>query len=231
MTNSTPARSATRSVARRSRRVAWSGLTFVALLLLSAGMASVPGGSRSVATVRDFYSAYAGTVAVAQLIGLAAATMFAVHARALADVVSTGRSRLVQATGMIVAASAALTAVPVLALTAAIDRCSDRVVAGLAASSDYTDVLLFAAMSVFAVAVARALKLFWVGATAVSVAFLCTARSVLIATGSTALDLAAPLAFISLVAVVSIHRLVRRHAPSRSHCPDTHQPNAGSRSK
>lgn len=202
------------SVASPSRLAGWSGLTFVGLLLTSAGMASVPGAADSVITVREFYSDNAGVVTAAQLIGLLAAFLFAVHARALADALPFGLpfglSGLVHATGTGVAASAALTAAPVLALTAAADRWPDRVVAAWALASDYTDVALFAAVSMFAAAVATASVRPWVAAIASIVALLSAARSVLLASGSPALQVAAPVGFVVLVAVVSIQCLTRR---------------------
>jgi len=211
MTTIHPSSVVRRSPVSRRRRVMWSGLTFDALLLLSAGMASVPGGTASVATVREFYRAHAGVIVVAQLIGLVAATVFAVHARALAGVVPPDRSRRLQATGIIVAVSAGLTAVPVLVLAGAVDGSSDRVVAALTRASDQTDVALFAALSLFAAVVARASNVLWVRALAIGVALLSATRSLLLAYGSSGLDVAAPLGFIVLVAVVSVRGFDRRH--------------------
>jgi hypothetical protein len=196
------------SVRLRSRRSGWAGLTFVVLLLLSAGMASVPGGTQSVATVREFYVDHGSVVVVAQLFGLAAAAMFAVHARALAGSLSSSRSKRLRNAGLLVAASAALTALPVLVLTAVATRSSDRVVAGLARASDLTDVVLFASVSLFAVVAARVSVPSWVGGLAAAVAIVAAARSVLLACGSTALGLAAPLAFVALVGVSSIRQIV-----------------------
>ena len=51
----------------RDRVAGWWGLTFVVLLLLSAGMASVPGGSDPASAVRDFYTAHTGVIVVAQV--------------------------------------------------------------------------------------------------------------------------------------------------------------------
>jgi hypothetical protein len=197
----------TQSAGRRSRRSGWSGLIFVVLLLLSAGMASVPGGSDSVATVRAFYVDHAPVVVVAQLIGLAAAAVFAVHTRALAGVLSPRVSTRLRRAGFLVAASAGLTALPVLVLTAVVASAPDRATGGLAWASDLTDVVLFASVSLFAAVAARASGPSWVGALAATVALLTLARSVLLASGSTALGLVAPLAFIALVAVLSIRQL------------------------
>jgi hypothetical protein len=204
---SIPSSGTKRSVRRQSRRAGWSGVTFVVLLLLGAGMASVPGSSNSVATVRAFYLDHRAVVLVAQLVELAAAAVFVLHARALAGVLSSRRSKGLRSAGLLVAAGAGLTAVPVLALTATAPSASDRVVAGLARASDLTDVVLFAAVSLFAAAAARSSAASWVGGLAAAVALLSAARSVLLACGSSALNLTAPLAFIALVGVLSIRQL------------------------
>lgn len=205
--SATPSSPGTRAGRRQSRHSGWTGLGFIVLLLLSAGMASVPTGSDSVATVRAFYVDHTPVVVVAQLIGLAAAAMFAVHIHALAGVLSPSVSTRLRRAGFLVAAGAGLTALPVLALTAIVASAPDRVIAGFARASDLTDVVLFASISLFAAVAARASGPSWVGVLAGTVALVALARSVLLASGSTALVLVAPLAFISLVAVLSIRQL------------------------
>jgi hypothetical protein len=183
-------------------------LAFIVLLLLSAGMASVPEGSDPVATVRSFYTDHGQVVLVAQLVGLAAAAAFAFHASALARVVPPVVSRSLRLAGFLVAAAAALTAVPVLVLTAVAGGASDRVVLGLADASDLTDVVLFATMAFFAAVTARAAGRSWLGGLAGIVAVLTAARAVLLAVGSGRLGLVAPLAFVALVLVVSVRQLI-----------------------
>jgi hypothetical protein len=215
MTTTTSPSAPPTPVPRSTRRAGWSGLSFVVLLLLSAGMASVPGASDSVPTVRDFYDAHPAVVVVAQLIGLGAAAVFAVHARALKRGQALGGGGYVSAAGGVVAASAALTAVPVLVLAAGAARYSDRTIAALARASDLTDVVLFAAVSLFAAAVARASRARWLGSLAGTVAVVTAARSVLLACGSSSLDVAAPWAFIALVTVVSVRDTGSRLTPRR----------------
>jgi hypothetical protein len=146
-------------------------------------------------------------VLVAQLIGLVAAAAFGVHAAALAHGLPPGRSTTVRIAGIVVAASAALTAVPVLVLVAIVDRDSDRFIAAVAKASDWTDVVLFAAMSIFAAAVTRASNRLGVRAVAVAVALVAAGRAVLLANGSSVLDIGAPVAFLVLVTVVSVRDL------------------------
>jgi hypothetical protein len=211
MTTTTSSSATATSRPRSSRRAGWSGLSFVVLLLVSAGMASVPGASDSVPTVRHFYDAHRTVVVVAQLIGLLAAAMFAVHAQALARRMRPGEDGHVRATGRLVAATAALTAVPVLVLTASVAEWPDRVFAALAWASDLADVVLFAAVALFAAAVATASRRSWTGALAGSVSLLAAARSVLLACGSSTLEVVAPVAFIVLVTVVSVQNITPTH--------------------
>jgi hypothetical protein len=65
------------------RATAYWGVAFVLLLLLSAGMVTVPGGDRGVAFVRDFYEANRIVIVLAQAIGLMAAAAFLPFARGL----------------------------------------------------------------------------------------------------------------------------------------------------
>jgi hypothetical protein len=51
-------------------RTRWAGrwrLAFVVLLLVGAGMASVPGGDDSVAQVRRFYAEHTGVIVLSQV--------------------------------------------------------------------------------------------------------------------------------------------------------------------
>ena len=152
--------------------------------------------------VRSFYLSHSGVVLAAQVIGLAAAGVFALFARATED--TTGDSRpgsgLVRQCGYGVAVAAAGTAVPVVWLCFAASHASSRLVHGLAVTSDWTDVVLFAFISGFAVSVASSTTPRWLRAVAVVVFLVTGARAVLLATGASALEVAAPLAFLALVA-------------------------------
>src|SRR4051794_35793225 len=59
------------------RRSGSAGLAFVVLLLLSAGMASVPGGQDAASVVEEFYTGATAVIVLAQLVGLLAAASFA----------------------------------------------------------------------------------------------------------------------------------------------------------
>ena len=199
---------------RTGRGTAARGFTFVVLLLVSAGMASVPGGKDSVERVRDFYTAHVGIVVTAQVVGLLAAAVFVLFARSLARSSHIAdRASWVQGCGYAVAAAAVLTAIPVLLLCDVANDGSDRFVHRLAQASDVVDVVLFAAIAAFAASVATATRLVWLRWLAWVVAVVALARAVLLAGGSGALELVGPLAFIALVLALSTVALMRPRHP------------------
>ena len=184
-------------------RLRWSGLGFVVLLLTSAGMATVPGGADSVLTVREFYGAHVGVVATAQVIGILAAGVFLVFSAALEQLLPGWTAGRVRRAGRGVAAAAMSAAVPVLALCAVAEGASDQTVLRLAVASDLVDVVLFATVAGFAVAVAGRLTHIWARRVVGSVAALAATRAVLLLSGSDRLELVAPLAFVALVVALS----------------------------
>lgn len=184
----------------RGRRAAYWGLGFVVLLLVSAGMVTVPGDRDSVAFVRDFYAENGGVVLVAQVIGLLAAAAFLAFALRLQRASGIAGDRpWVLVSGIAVAAAAALTAVPPLLLTREAESGSADTVANLARASDLTDVLLFAAIGAFGAAVAASVRVVWVRAVAAIAGLASLARAALLLVGSALLEVVAPLAFIVLV--------------------------------
>ena len=190
---------------------AW-GLTFVALLLVSAGMASVPGGDDTVAVVRAFYLEHTSVVLAAQLIGLVAVIPLVLFFRGLArsSLVSASRERSIWVCGVAVAAAAVVTAAPALWLCATADTATASVVHGWAVASDLVDVLLFLAIAAFGAACARSLQGgAWVRWMSLVVAAACLARAVGILIGSALLEVVAPVGFIVLVCALSV-LLLRR---------------------
>ena len=65
------------------RSAAYWGSAFVLLLVVSAGMVTVPGEDRGVPFVRNFYDHNRTVIVIAQVIGLAAALAFLAFARGL----------------------------------------------------------------------------------------------------------------------------------------------------
>lgn len=177
------------------------------LLLVSAGMVSVPGRADSVAEVRDFYSRHVAVIVVAQLIGLVAAVVLIVFARRLGE---DGARSSVSVTGVAVGAAAVVTAAPVLWLCVVADSASARSVDRLATASDLVDVLLFAAIAVFSVVLARWAAATWLRVVSLLVAITAGVRAVALLAGSGSLEVVAPVAFVVFVALLSSLLLARR---------------------
>jgi hypothetical protein len=175
----------------------------VVLLLISAGMASVPGGDDPTGTIRDFYARHSGVVVAAQVVGLLAAAAFVPFAVTLRRTRDRRTAGVLENAGLGVAAAAVVTAVPVLWLTAVIDSGADGLVHGLAVASDLSDVLLFATIAVWAAALLSAAEPVWFRTLAGAVGVLALARALLLLVGSELLERLAPLAFVVLVAVLS----------------------------
>ena len=196
------------------RSTALWGAAFVLLLLLSAGMATVPGGEDSVSFVRNFYEANRTVVFIAQVIGLAAAAAFLPFAAGLQRQDWVGRAPWVFGCGATVTAAAVLTAVPPLVLSAIVGEAASSTISSLATASDLVDVVLFTAITAFASSVAVAVDTTWMRALSAVVALMSAARAVLLLTGSAVLELVAPMAFIVLVlslAILSLRSQSRAH--------------------
>ncbi|HET6626929.1 MAG TPA: hypothetical protein VFG63_11120 [Nocardioidaceae bacterium] len=188
------------------------GWAFTTLLLLSAGMASVPGGSDPDSTVREFYTANAGVIIAAQVISLLASATFVLFTLTLRPRGSerrTGLGRL-EAAGLAVAAASVLTVVPPLWLTVVADSASSSGVHRLAVASDLVDVVLFVTIGAFGGVLAAAASATWFKGLSAFVAVLAVARAVESLLGSKLLELVAPLAFVALVVLVSTLVLLRR---------------------
>jgi hypothetical protein len=186
---------------------AW-GLAFVVLLLVGAGMASVPGGQDSVAEVRRFYGEHTGVVLLSQLVELLATLPLVLFVRALADsILVRSRRDALLAGGALVVASV-LTLVPPLLLVVLHDRASDGQVHALAVLSDLTDVLLFATITAFAACAWAGGGPGWFRWSALLVAVAAAARALEILFGGALLEVVAPVAFI-LLAVASSVLLMR----------------------
>jgi hypothetical protein len=165
----------------------------VVLLLLGAGMASVPGGDDPTGTVRDFYARHSGVVVAAQVVGLLAAAAFVPFAVTLRRRGERRTAGVLENAGLGVAAAAVLTAVPVFWLTAVIDSGADGIVHGLAVASDLSDVLLFATIAVWAAALSNAAEPVWFKTLGGAVGVLALARALLLLLGSELLECLAPL--------------------------------------
>jgi hypothetical protein len=195
-----------------SRAAGGWGWAFVVLLLVSAGMASVPGGDDATSTVRDFYTRHTSVIVTAQVIGLLAAAAFVPFALTLRSRAAGQRHGLggLEAAGLAVPGASLLTTVPVLWLCAVADSASSSLAHRLAVASDLTDVVQFAAIAAFGAMLASASTVAWFKVVAAVVAVLALARAVELVVGSQLLELVAPMAFVALVVLVSTLVLLRR---------------------
>jgi hypothetical protein len=97
-----------------------------------------------------------------------------------------------------------VTAIPVLALCVVAGDASARTLQALALASDLVDVLLFAAIAVFAGVIAGLASMPVLRVLAGLVAALAAARAVLLLAGSGLLEVVAPVAFVVLVLALSV---------------------------
>jgi hypothetical protein len=186
------------------RATAYWGVAFVLLLLLSAGMVTVPGADRGASFVRDFYEANRTVIVLAQAIGLMAAVAFLPFARGLQRQSWVGRRPWVFVFGAAVSVAAVLAAVPPLLLCVVASTAGSGTLDALATASDRVDVVLFATISAFAVAVAVAVDTTWVRALSAIVALTTAVRGLFSLTGQEPLELVAPMAFLVLVVSLAI---------------------------
>jgi hypothetical protein len=187
------------------RTTAYWGLAFVVLLLVSAGMVTVPGERDGVVFVRNFYEDNRSVIVVAQLIGLAAAGVFLVFARGLQHRDWVGRAPWVFVCGSGVTVAAVLAGVPPLLLCMLARSGAADTISTLATASDLVDVVLFTAIAVFAMSVAVAVDRTWLRAVAAVVAVMSGVRAVILLAGGGALEVAGPMAFIVLILCLSFY--------------------------
>jgi hypothetical protein len=200
----------------RRRAVTCWGVGFLVALLVSAGMASVPTGNDTASVVRSFYVDHGMVVLVAQMIGLVAAGAFVMFSLQLAAAAQADVRRRLQVTGAAVTTGAVLTAVPPLWLVMTAADATATSLHDWARASDLTDVVLFLAVAAFAPAVAVATAS-WIRPAAAVIGATCVVRAALLATGTDALELLAPLAFMVLVVIAIVG--ARRDAFAASGSP------------
>lgn len=198
------------------RRAGWLGISFVVLLFLSAGVVTLPASSQPAEAIAAFYAAHRAIILVTQALGLVAAALFIGFADGLGWATAAGpspRPRAIEYAGLLVAAAAVLTAMPVIALAL-----SHSAPAEWLRMTDWSDAVLFLAMGLFGLAVTlkgRAAPV-WLRLLALLVGLVALARSLAGFLGLTsALDAIAPLAFMALVLAAAITLLpARRPLPA-----------------
>ena len=182
---------------------------FVVLLLVGAGMASVPGGDDSVAQVRRFYDDHAGVVLLSQVVELVATLPLVLFLRGLAASSLVRVRRATAPVGVALVVASLLTLVPPLLLVMLHERGTAGQVRMLAELSDLTDVVLFATITGFAIVWGWAgLGPVWLRWLALVVGVAAGLRAVEITLGGHLLEVLAPVGFIVLVVAFStlLHR-------------------------
>ena len=190
----------------REHRAGWLGIAFAVLLLLQAGMADIPTLDTPIGRIQRFYANHGGNIIVAQVISIFASILFLVFVWALAGQLNprtpAATARL-RATGVLVGLASIATAIPPTLLVRA-SAPSDSLAHALTRAADLTDVVLFTAIALFSLELARDATIGWLKGAALAVAALSVVRAVLGVAEVTALDIVAPLAFLALVLAVSI---------------------------
>lgn len=180
------------------------GFAFIVVLFLSAAAISLPGGDATGQHIVDFYTQHRTAVIATQLLALCTfplALLFALRLRAI------DRPSGTAAIG--VAVLGPLPAVVALVLAFTTDPGTAH---ALNVVSGILDDLLFLVISGFAATVwaARAVFRPWLRGLAVVVSLICVARGILgLAQVQGPLDWIAPLAFIALIAALSVEMLRR----------------------
>ena len=175
---------------------AW-GIAFAVLLLVSAAMASLPTAADSEAAITAFYRAHSGIVVLQQVVGALALVPFVAFALSLAP------NRWLRPALFLFVAVELITNIVPLVIVAAPGAAHP-----LTLVEDIADSALFISVALFLVAATLAEPV-WLRALAYVVAAACVFRALVSPFGVTALDQAAPLAFLAFVLVFSIRLLLK----------------------
>jgi hypothetical protein len=196
------------------RRDGWWGISFLILLLLQASMVSVPTAEDPAASVMSFYTAHGTVIVIAQAIGALALIPLVTFARSLDRrarlSAEAGRSWIMPAAVIVVIAEIVTNAVPVV-----IVAMSDATAASahtLSKVEDVADAILFVALALFAVAVARS-QVRWLAVVGWASAGLMLAHATVSLFDVSALQAVAPLSFVAFVLLLSIRMLLPSSEP------------------
>ena len=186
-----------------SRAAGVWGLVFVVLLLVSAAMVSVPTASKSGEAIVAFYKAHETLIVLQQLVGVVALGAFVAFALSLPPV-----RWLRPALWFFVTTELVTNLVPLVIVVS--DPAADTAHT-LTYVEDIADAVFAIAIAFFVAAATQAEPL-WVRLAAYVVALANIARGIADPLGLTALDTVAPLAFVALIAILSVRHLIARPA-------------------
>ena len=198
------------------RKGAWWGVAFVILLLVSAAMVSLPTAAERGDRITAFYKAHQQVIVWQQIIGTLALLPFLAFAAALSRWARMDGRRnrwLMPAAGLVVLATVATSLVA--GAMALMPDLSPALAHQLTVIEDLADSVLFASLAGFVLATSTGAPV-WVRALAVLVAIASLARAVLSPFGVTVLDIAAPLAVLGFVVLLSGRLLF---SPTAGHHP------------
>ena len=201
------------------RKGAWWGVAFVILLFVSAAMVSLPTAAEPGNRIAAFYKAHQQVIVWQQIVGTLALLPFLAFAAALSRWARMDGRRnrwLMPAAGLVALATIATSQVP-LAMALMPDLSPD-LAHQLTVVEDLADSVLFASLAGFVLATSTGAPV-WVRALAVLVAIASLARAALSPFGVTVLDIAAPLAVLGFIVLLS-GRLLFSPSP-RHHTEDS----------
>jgi hypothetical protein len=185
------------------RKGAWWGIAFVILLLVSAAMVTLPTAAEAGDRIAAFYSAHQQLIVWQQIIGVLALVPFLAFAAALSSRArqgGQGNRWLMPAAGLVALATVATSLVPLAMVL--MPNMSPDLAHQLTVVEDLADSVLFASLAGFVLAASTGAPV-WVRAVSVLVAIAGLARAVLSPFGVTVLDVAAPLAVLAFVVLLS----------------------------
>jgi hypothetical protein len=185
-------------------------VAFVLLLTAGEAAAALPRTSHSTAFITAYYAEHRWPITIGQMVQLAAAAVLWQFVRAIADSLPDGRrTDRVRYAGMAICLVSLQTSAPVLAL-ALVPGWDPSTARTLASWTDSSDVLLFAVVTVWALACSRASLPAWARAAAVLLAGVASARVAIGVTGNPGLSPVAPLAFLAFLLAIAIRMAVSR---------------------
>ena len=205
-----------------TRSRGWWGVAFVLVLTAGEAAAALPLTSHSTAFITAFYAEHRWSITIGQVVQLSAAAVLWQFVRAIADSLPAGRrTDRVRYAGLAIAVVSLQTSAPVLAL-ALVPGWNPSTARALASWTDSSDVLLFAAVTVWALACSRADLPAWARVAAVLLAGVASARVAIGVTGNPGLSAVAPVAFLVFLLALAIRMVVasRRDGP----IPDARRP-------
>jgi hypothetical protein len=187
----------------------WWGMAFVLGLFVESVMVSLPTAAQSGERITAFYDAHRQVIVVQQVVGILLLVPwlgFALTLDRRARAQRRASARWLLPVGLGLAAAELATNLLPLALAALADP-SSATAHTLTRAEDLADAALFASIAVFA-SVAALAEPSWVRIVGLIAAALTLVRAFASPLGVTALDAAAPLAFLAFVLVLSVRILV-----------------------